>query len=72
MPASDIAITNTAPEIQRLYVPATSTSGDQRNFSVHAKPTTLIKPIDVRSTCRTRRYSGTNSLTIPYGRPSEK
>lgn len=26
----------------------------------------------VRSTCRNRRYIGTNSLTIPNGSPSEK
>ena len=62
----------TAPAIQRRYVPNSSTSGDQRNFSVQAMPTLLSSPMEVRSTPRKRSAIGTNSLTMPYGRPSEK
>ena len=60
------------PTIHIRYVPAASTSGAQKNFSVQISPTLLISPIVVRSILANERYVLTASVAIPNGNPSEK
>jgi hypothetical protein len=47
--ASASVITISEPKIHVRYVPAASTSGAQKNFSVQMMPTLLMRPMVVRS-----------------------